>query len=351
VTLKTNALLGATRTTVWRMSEELEILERGVDEWNEWRNANPSATPSLRGVDLSGRDLRGANLSEADLSGADLDGADLTNANLKMALLEGADLAAAKLNHAELYKADLRGAFAVAADMSDAYLAEAALIGADLRGATMRSINLTQADLTEACLVGADLSGAILSGADVRGADLSQARVDEVNVHDLRYGTFKSMRGRYFGIRGLQSCYGNALFVRDAQDQDYLDTLKRAIDQTPSPRVRRAKQIAFSAWSLIDYGRSLVKPAAYALVIAMGFGIFYSFDAAYDWGLMDYSGSADSPISPIYYSIVTYTTLGFGDITPLNWVGEVIVVAEVVLGYTTLGLLLSILANRVARQS
>jgi uncharacterized protein YjbI with pentapeptide repeats len=333
------------------MSREQEILEKGVDAWNEWRNANPSAAPSLRDVDLSGRDLRGANLSEADLSGADLDGADLTNANLKMAKLEGADLAGAILHHAELYKAELGGIFAVAADMSDAYLAEAVMIGADLRGVTMRSTYLAQADLTDACLVGADLSGADLTGADVRGADLSQARVEEVNVSDLRYGPFRSMRGRYFGIRGLESCYGNALFVRDAQDQDYLETLRRAIDQTPSPWIRRAKRFAFSAWSLIDFGRSLAKPAVYAMVLALGFGILYSFDAAYEWGLMDYSGSADSPISPIYYSIVTYTTLGFGDITPLNWAGEMVVVAEVVLGYTTLGLLLSILANRVARQS
>ncbi len=67
--------------------------------------------------------------------------------------------------------------------------------------------------------------------------------------------------------------------------------------------------------------------------------------------LIDYSSSAQSWFSPFYYSIVTYTTLGFGDITPQHWIGEIIVVAEVVLGYTTLGLLLSILANRVARQS
>jgi hypothetical protein len=75
------------------------------------------------------------------------------------------------------------------------------------------------------------------------------------------------------------------------------------------------------------------------------------FDRLYDWGMIDYSGSTDSPLSPFCYSIVTYTTLGFGDITPQNWVGEIVVVTEVVLGYTTLGLLLSILANRVARQS
>ncbi len=78
------------------------------------------------------------------------------------------------------------------------------------------------------------------------------------------------------------------------------------------------------------------------MILASLFGIIYFFDMNLNWGLMDYSGSAQSWITPFYYSIVTYTTLGFGDITPQHWIGEIIVVVEVVLGYTTLGLLLAI---------
>jgi hypothetical protein len=48
---------------------------------------------------------------------------------------------------------------------------------------------------------------------------------------------------------------------------------------------------------------------------------------------------------------VTYTTLGFGDVKPANLIGEVIVSSEVILGYTTLGLLLSVLAQNIARRS
>jgi hypothetical protein len=329
----------------------LEILPRGRDEWNSWRASNPAINPSLRGADLVGTDLAGFNLSGADLSGADLDGVDMTGANMKMASLARADLTGAKLAGAELYKAGLRDAFGVGSDLSGAYLAEADLAGADLRGADLSDANLSGADLSDANLSGADLSGADLSGTDVRCTDMSLVILDGANVNELRYGPFSSMRGHYFGVRGLTSCHGNALFVRDAQDQDYLETLKRSIDQSPQGWRRRMKQMAFEAWALIDFGRSLAKPAMYALIIASAFGVLYSFDSGFDWGLMDYSGSADTPLSPFYYSIVTYTTLGFGDITPQDWLGEIIVVAEVVLGYTTLGLLLSILANRVARQS
>jgi sorbitol-specific phosphotransferase system component IIC len=55
--------------------------------------------------------------------------------------------------------------------------------------------------------------------------------------------------------------------------------------------------------------------------------------------------------TPVYYSIVTYTTLGFGDVTPRTVRGELFVTLEVIIGYLTLGLLISILANKVARRS
>ena len=89
----------------------------------------------------------------------------------------------------------------------------------------------------------------------------------------------------------------------------------------------------------------------YALLMATAFSLIYFLDMVFSWGLIDYSSSAQSWFSPFYYSIVTYSTLGFGDITPKHWVGEIIVVTEVVLGYVTLGLLLSILATKVARRS
>jgi hypothetical protein len=49
--------------------------------------------------------------------------------------------------------------------------------------------------------------------------------------------------------------------------------------------------------------------------------------------------------------LVTYTTLGYGDVTANSLIGEMLVISEVVVGYFTLGLLLSILANTIARRS
>jgi hypothetical protein len=333
------------------VTTQAEIIEAGVAEWNAWRQANPTIKPVLGGIDLAERDLTGVNFGETDLTGADFFGAVLTDANLKMSSLAGAELSSADMTGVDLYKSDCTGVFAVDAKFDRAYLAEANISNADLRGSRLTGANLTEANLEGTNLSGADLTDATLAKARVSQADLSQSNVAGANILNLDYGDFLDMGGHYFGIRGLDSCYGNALFVRDAQDQDYLETLRARINDTASPTKRRLKQAAFHGWSWIDYGRSLGKPAFYAIVLAMMFGIFYSFDRSLDWGLMDYEGSADSWLSPFYYSIVTYTTLGFGDITPKSTLGEVVVVSEVILGYTTLGLLLAILANRVARQS
>ena len=52
-----------------------------------------------------------------------------------------------------------------------------------------------------------------------------------------------------------------------------------------------------------------------------------------------------------YYSVVTFTTLGFGDVKPQTEVATIVVLIEVILGYVMLGGLVSIFANKVARRS
>jgi hypothetical protein len=144
----------------------------------------------------------------------------------------------------------------------------------------------------------------------------------------------RAMRGCYLGIRGLDSCFGNALFKRAAADQDFLDTLEAHLKGTRGMAL-------FRAWGLIDYGRSLPRVAAAI------YGVIYRIFPH----ILDYKDSANTWFTPYYFSIVTYTTLGFGDVRPATLAGEIIVSSEVILGYTTLGLLLSVLAQSIARRS
>ena len=105
-----------------------QLIECGVDQWNQWRSQYPTQRP-----DLSGVDLRRFYLYEVDLSGSDLSGANLSRACLIGANLSKADLAGA----------DLRGAYLGAANLSAANLSHANLTGAQIVGANLKGANLT----------------------------------------------------------------------------------------------------------------------------------------------------------------------------------------------------------------
>ena len=72
--------------------EHLDILAKGVEEWNAWRKGQPELRPDLDGAHLMEANLSLANLHGAKLSYADLSGAKLTDANLGDANLNVADL-------------------------------------------------------------------------------------------------------------------------------------------------------------------------------------------------------------------------------------------------------------------
>lgn len=331
--------------------QALAALRGGRDAWQRWRAAHKVRSLVLTGSDLSEIDLSGCDLSGVDLTECDLYRSNLSGSDLKMARLRGADLSHANLDRIDGYKLDLRGAFLTEANAAQADLSEVDLTGVDMRGARLVGSNLTGSDLTRARLNHADLSGAILVDSRLDEADFTQANLADVNLTGTHYGGYRTMRGRFYGVRGLDSAHGNALFVRDAKDQDYLDTLELGIGRMPDGWRKHLAQAMFRAWGLIDHGRSLLKVGWYAFIIAGLYGLVYTLDMNLNWGLMDYSSSARSWFTPFYYSIVTYTTLGFGDVTANSALGEILVISEVIVGYFTLGLLLSILANTIARRS
>lgn len=331
--------------------EILKKLEYGVDSWNEWRRGPGAQKVTLKEADLSESSLVGIDLSGTDATDIDLFRTDLSGANLKMSDFEGADLSHAQLCSVGGYKVRLKNAHLIEANLEGADLSEADLRGADLRGANLRGVNLTGAVLSGARMDNTDLSGAILVDADVSGVNFSFANFDNANLTTMHYGGYRTMQNLYYGVRGLDNSYGNALFVRDAKDQDYLDTMEVMINRLPESPMKKFECMAFKTWALIDYGRSLSKVTFYAFLIASIYAAFYTLDMMLGWGLMDYSNSAQSWFTPFYYSIVTYTTLGFGDVTANSWLGEIIIISEVIIGYFTLGLLLSILANTIARRS
>ena len=145
----------------------------------------------------------------------------------------------------------------------------------------------------------------------------------------------------------------NPFFKRYVADQQYI----RAFNQA-NPVLARLWR-----WSS-DYGRSLALWTSWSILFVFLFTIAYRFPAP-SWllaGLEDfiphfhqatdeYSGEPLTFWGCFYFSVVTFTTLGFGDVVPDNTAARFLVTLEVIFGYVMLGGLISIFANKLASRS
>jgi hypothetical protein len=100
----------------------------------------------------------------------------------------------------------------------------------------------------------------------------------------------------------------------------------------------------FVLWELTSHcGRSIGLWAAWSVLLAIMFGFLFKGHIQVD--------SVNNWYTPFYFSVVTFTTLGFGDVKPSDWVGQFWITLEVISGYVMLGGLISIFANNLARRS
>jgi uncharacterized protein YjbI with pentapeptide repeats len=309
-------------------------------------------------LDLRGANLVDADLSGLDLSGCDLSGADLSRANLEGTRLFGARLVGAILMHARLERAELSTADLSAAQMGGvsarkagfgkACLEGASLIEADLReasltGANLRHCDLRMARLGKARMHAADCTGADISRADLREADLSQCQVERARLEYclLAGALLGRVRGfakaRWIGVDIHEIDFTGAhLCRRFILDQNYLEEFKQQ---------GRWSLWVYRLWvASSDCGRSFLRWGLWTIALAGLFGGFYTQVE------IDY-GEHETPLSPIYFSVVTLTTLGYGDVLPASIAAQVVAMIEVCIGYVMLGGLLSIFSNRMARRA
>lgn len=302
---------------------------------------------------LIGADLRGLNLSMLDLSSADLSRADLSGAQLVGTNLQGAVLHQAKLCGTELAGANLKGcnlseADATRAGLGQVDLSQAIAIGANFEHASLIEAELTGADFRGANFGSARLSRAVLLEANFARAELVDANLDSVRLDHAEFGDADLRRCRFRGAHGFETANfvhadifeidfcGAYLMRRYIMDQNYLHEFRTQ---------NRASAIWYWLWWVTsDCGRSLPRWAGWTLALTALFGYLYHFLG------IDY-GAHETPLSPYYFSLVTLTTLGFGDVLPATLTAQVVVMCEVVLGYLMLGGLLSLFASKMGRRS
>ena len=317
------------------------------------RDAEGKPTTDLRAIPLAGKDLSGLDLTGLDLTEADLSGANLKNARLSRAVLRYAVLMGATLEGAELLGADLSGA-----NLNDCRAVRAGFGRIEARGASFFNAQLDGSTFIDAVLSGADFRAARLRGARLRKADLREADFSRADLREADLGlstvagaSFERADLRGARLRALQG-YRRASWIGvDLRDVDFTGaySLRRHVmDENYLFEFRtRSRWSAFLYWLwwlTSDCGRSLWRWAAWNFLV-MGF-----FALAYARAGVQ-AAHPHTALTPLYYSVVTFTTLGYGDVVPVTATAQVLAMVEVVLGYLGLGGLLAILANKMARRA
>ena len=314
---------------------QYEMLKRCSDnkdmtEWNEWRKNNPDEDIFLEGADLFKFSLAGALLGTGTGFVKVVEDKKLDFKG--KVYLQQAIFAYANLNFTDFRFSKLQNAFFNHADLEGASFWGANLKYCSFSWSNLKNAHLEHSHVENARLDCAILKGANLSFAKLKGADMDHSILEEANVRSVEF----DRKTRCLGVYN-KDCYGSALFELHIKDTNYLWEFAQS------------HPIIYRLWFILsDCGRSIALWAGWSLLFAV---LFAHKFFALGPGAIEVTKLPWRFETVLYYSVVTFTTLGFGDVVPKTNAAAWWVMAEVITGYVMLGGLISIFANKLARRS
>ncbi|HUW19794.1 MAG TPA: pentapeptide repeat-containing protein [Sedimentisphaerales bacterium] len=312
----------------------------------------------LEGADLTGAFMAGAYVRRANLKGAKLEGSHAERADMLQARLEGAKLEDAHFQGTDLGNSYLEGAMMARAHLEDANLSGAHLEGADLTRAHLEHANLMYSHLRDAVVKYTHLERAFFVEAHLEGAHFEQAIVDGSTLlwhcHVDRHSDFRGV-----GLEGIRIDPGTKQLLE-------YNVRRMNWEAWYGGQPGFVRWLVKRFWRISDYGLSTIRIIKTFFKWTLLFAVIY-----YAWGFVDYyfvgikdhpgivselfvlegGGEAVSvylvPFRAVYFSIVTMTTLGFGDMYAnahgffRGLFGNVLLALQVILGYVLLGALVT----------
>ena len=340
---------------------------------------------SLKNANLQKSNLSGAQFEEANLAGATLSAAILHDTDFRMANLstanlwgcsgesvsfwntnlENSDMGGANFMQANFTKANLKGCKAWGAVFEGTNFWGADLENTDLTGANFIKANFLSAKMKNSLLIDANLSEANLQGADlinagfnentiITGMNLFQTRLDnstikyaihhlgpiiqqERNKHyDEAREVYLSLKN-YFNQQGMYHYSGDFYYREMLMTRQILKRNKKWISWLTNVVLEKTT----------GYGE---KPS---LVALWWLGIIF-FSAFIYWGghgivFQNNPMTAPGFLDALYFSSVTFTTLGFGDIVPKEGIFQVMVILEAIWGGIFMALFIFVFARKLTR--
>jgi len=309
--------------------------EDGIKRWNRWRRRHIGTEILLERADLSHLDLRGIDLSwghpknprrhvyyglghfgPVHLRGAVFDLVDVREAHFELADLRDSCFMDARLEGACFVKSDLRGAYFVHAVVDGSTLVWECPISRYRRGDTF---------------------------TDFSGVAIDSARTDPGTRELLKYNIRRLNWEQWYVGDRVKKPFGE------------IETGKERALRVWGGKLRLSVTLPIRwFWAMSDYGRSTGRIVIVFFILALSFATVYSnlehfcppgvvsnLEIEPHMSLWHYG--ALLVLRPVYFSIVTMTTLGFGDMyaNPASIWGHALLTLQVFLGYVLLGALVT----------
>ena len=292
---------------------------------------------------------------------------DKSGPNVKEALIEytrsGGMTRGICLMNADLQQIDLvNHEYKVGFDFSYADLYRANLSGAHLFNIKLTGASLMKADLRYAKLNCADIESANLLGVKWKGCKIEHIRISEVikqeldAKRELKKGNiekandfFEQAEEIYRGLRKHSEQEG--IFTLSGELIQRELTMRRK--QMPPYSVKRMTS------KLVDlfcgYGEDPVRIVGLSMCIIAICATLYTFTGlsyqgetyAFD-SSMSIAENFSFFLSCLYYSVVTFTTLGYGDFTPIG-ISRAIAAIEAFTGSFTIALFVVVFVKKMTR--
>lgn len=205
----------------------------------------------------------------------------------------------------------------------------------DLRGIDLSNKDLTGYDLSMIDFYGSNFKGAKLMKCNLKNSWFSEANIenaifdysimDNVLLDNSKYNNKTS----FVGVNINSINFNLAALTYDlALHQQKIDHFK---NQYPV--------LAYVFYITSNYGKSLLRWSMCCFILIVMFSlVFYLIP-----NLINQTGFGNA----LYFSVVTFTTLGYGDILPISLLGKLLAIIEVSLGYLMSGVLIAILTKRL----
>lgn len=272
----------------------------------------------LQGLELKRANLSGLNLVKRD----DEEGYDLSYSNFYRTNLDGAHLFNNKIAHASLMKANLREA--------------------SLHCCNLQHTNLLGVKLSNTRIDNIDLGEQLLQEQQAKSAKNEQNNNDALDLYQQSEEIYRNLR-KASEQQGLFELAGNFTFkelrMRHAQYPKY--SLKRFT----SSFINMLCGYGEKPQNVIRFSVSLIISCALCYFI---FGVMHN-DTILRFDLSaSFSANLSAFLNSFYFSVVTFTTLGYGDITPTGF-SRLVAAIEAFCGSFSLALFVVVFVKRMTR--